>query len=112
MALKMAGSNVARNPNCIGENVSPALTWSIPPAGTNSLALLMFDLGGATEGWSAERGEPLGRLWHTDLSHRLCSGRGYQREQQVCQWQEPDGAWVTISALVRRPALRTTTLSC
>lgn len=43
LAVKMAGSDKARNPNCVGENVSPALSWSNPPAGTKSYVLLMFD---------------------------------------------------------------------
>jgi len=42
MAAKHAGNN-KQNPNCVGENVSPALTWSNPPAGTVSYALLLFD---------------------------------------------------------------------
>jgi Raf kinase inhibitor-like YbhB/YbcL family protein len=39
---KMAGDNKA-NPNCVGENVSPALEWKNPPAGTMSYALIMTD---------------------------------------------------------------------
>src|SRR5215471_8289028 len=39
---KMAGDNKA-NPNCVGENVSPALEWKNPPAGTVSYALIMTD---------------------------------------------------------------------
>jgi Raf kinase inhibitor-like YbhB/YbcL family protein len=39
---KYAGNN-PKNPNCIGENVSPPLSWSNPPAGTRSYALLMVD---------------------------------------------------------------------
>jgi hypothetical protein len=39
---KMAGDNKA-NPNCVGENVSPQLSWSNPPAGTVSYALIMTD---------------------------------------------------------------------
>ena len=31
------------NPNCVGENVSPPLAWSNPPAGTKSFALIMVD---------------------------------------------------------------------
>ena len=42
LATKMAGNN-KQNPNCVGENVSPALSWSNPPAGTKSYALIMFD---------------------------------------------------------------------
>src|ERR1700733_14965105 len=37
------GGDIKQNPNCVGENVSPALSWSDPPAGTMSYALLMFD---------------------------------------------------------------------
>lgn len=39
---KNAGNN-PKNPNCIGDNVSPPFSWSNPPAGTRSYALLMFD---------------------------------------------------------------------
>src|SRR6478752_8599048 len=42
LATKMAGNN-KQNPNCIGDNVSPALSWSNPPAGTKSYALIMYD---------------------------------------------------------------------
>ena len=31
------------NPNCVGENVSPALSWTNVPAGTKSFALVMVD---------------------------------------------------------------------
>lgn len=39
---KNAGANKA-NPNCVGENVSPELSWSNPPGGTVSYALIMTD---------------------------------------------------------------------
>jgi Raf kinase inhibitor-like YbhB/YbcL family protein len=49
LAPKMAGNN-KQNPNCTGENVSPELSWSNAPAGTKSLALLMFDPEGRPPG--------------------------------------------------------------
>src|SRR5262249_22907014 len=48
-ATKMAGNN-KQNPNCVGENVSPALSWANPPGGTKSYALLMFDPEGRPPG--------------------------------------------------------------
>ena len=39
---KNAGNN-PKNPNCVGQNVSPPLAWSNVPAKATSLALLMFD---------------------------------------------------------------------
>jgi Raf kinase inhibitor-like YbhB/YbcL family protein len=42
LATKNAG-NIKANPNCVGENVSPPLTFSNPPAGTKSYVLLMVD---------------------------------------------------------------------
>ena len=30
-------------PNCVGENISPALSWANPPEGTKSYAILMFE---------------------------------------------------------------------
>jgi Raf kinase inhibitor-like YbhB/YbcL family protein len=49
LAVKNAGNNKA-NPNCVGENISPAFAWSNPPAGTKSFALLMFDPEGRPPG--------------------------------------------------------------
>src|ERR1700727_2300091 len=42
LAVKNAGNNKT-NPNCVGDNVSPAFSWANPPAGTKSFALMMFD---------------------------------------------------------------------
>ena len=42
MPRKVANKN-AQNPNCVGDNVSPQLSWSGVPAGTKSFALLMED---------------------------------------------------------------------
>jgi Raf kinase inhibitor-like YbhB/YbcL family protein len=39
---KYAG-NLKSNPNCVGENVSPPFSWSTPPDGTKSFALVMYD---------------------------------------------------------------------
>ena len=49
LPTKMAGNN-KQNPNCVGENVSPQLSRSNPPAGTKSYALLMFDPEGRPPG--------------------------------------------------------------
>jgi Raf kinase inhibitor-like YbhB/YbcL family protein len=45
MPKKVANStaNIANNPNCVGENVSPQLSWSNAPEGTKSFVLLMSD---------------------------------------------------------------------
>lgn len=42
MPRKVANRN-PQNPNCVGDNVSPQLSWSGAPAGTKSFALLMED---------------------------------------------------------------------
>src|SRR5262249_35872451 len=42
MRKKVANKNPA-NPNCVGENVSPQLSWTAGPAGTKSYAMLMED---------------------------------------------------------------------
>ena len=43
MMPKKLSNNTASNPNCVGENVSPELSWSNVPDGTKSLVLLMSD---------------------------------------------------------------------
>jgi Raf kinase inhibitor-like YbhB/YbcL family protein len=40
---KNAGADKERNPNCLGQNVSPPLAWSNVPNDTKSLALIMVD---------------------------------------------------------------------
>jgi Raf kinase inhibitor-like YbhB/YbcL family protein len=42
MPRKVANKN-AQNPNCVGDNVSPQLSWTGAPDGTRSFALLMED---------------------------------------------------------------------
>jgi len=49
LALKNAGNNKA-NPNCLGQNISPTLSWSNAPEGTKSFALLMVDPEGRPPG--------------------------------------------------------------
>jgi hypothetical protein len=49
LAVKNAG-NIKGNPNCVGQNISPALSWTHPPADTRSFALLMFDPEGRPPG--------------------------------------------------------------
>jgi Raf kinase inhibitor-like YbhB/YbcL family protein len=45
MPKKVANNqeNSKNNPNCVGQNVSPELSWSNVPDGTKSLVLLMVD---------------------------------------------------------------------
>jgi hypothetical protein len=45
MPTKVANSkaNAPNNANCVGENVSPELSWVNPPEGTKSFAFLMID---------------------------------------------------------------------
>jgi Raf kinase inhibitor-like YbhB/YbcL family protein len=38
--------NLASNPNCVGQNVSPPLAWTNVPAGTKSFAMLTYDQDG------------------------------------------------------------------
>jgi Raf kinase inhibitor-like YbhB/YbcL family protein len=46
MARKYAGK-LASNPNCVGDNVSPQLSWSNAPPATNSFAIVMIDPDGS-----------------------------------------------------------------
>lgn len=43
MMPKKVANNTAGNANCVGENMSPQLSWSGVPAGTKSFALTMVD---------------------------------------------------------------------
>ena len=45
MPKQVAESLASRpsNPNCVGENISPQLSWSNVPDGTKSFILLMSD---------------------------------------------------------------------
>jgi len=40
---KKVANSIKANPNCVGENVSPQLSWANPPAGTVSYAIIMTD---------------------------------------------------------------------
>jgi Raf kinase inhibitor-like YbhB/YbcL family protein len=42
LAQKNAGNN-PQNKNCDGQNISPPLAWTNPPANTKSYAIIMFD---------------------------------------------------------------------
>jgi Raf kinase inhibitor-like YbhB/YbcL family protein len=42
LAQKNAGNN-PQNKNCDGQNISPPLAWTDPPANTKSYAIIMFD---------------------------------------------------------------------
>lgn len=47
----IAGNHVYDQSGCHGGNISPALSWSHPPAGTRSFAVLMFDPDAPGGGW-------------------------------------------------------------
>jgi Raf kinase inhibitor-like YbhB/YbcL family protein len=49
LATKNAGNN-KQNPNCVGENISPALSLSNPPEGTKGYVLRIFDPEGRPPG--------------------------------------------------------------
>jgi Raf kinase inhibitor-like YbhB/YbcL family protein len=40
---KKVSNNTPGNANCVGENLSPPLAWSNPPAGTKSFAFIVVD---------------------------------------------------------------------
>jgi Raf kinase inhibitor-like YbhB/YbcL family protein len=46
MFAPKAAGNFAKNPNCTGQNVSPALQWSNVPDKTRSFAIIMDDQAG------------------------------------------------------------------
>jgi Raf kinase inhibitor-like YbhB/YbcL family protein len=42
---KFSGNN-PQNKNCIGQNISPQLSWSDPPEGTKSFGIMLYDTAG------------------------------------------------------------------
>jgi Raf kinase inhibitor-like YbhB/YbcL family protein len=77
------GSNRA---GCGGSNVSPAVSWSNPPAGTNSLAVMFWDVdaqkGAGMVQWlhygipASVPGVPAGFAGSTTVGHEGTNGRG------------------------------------
>src|SRR5436853_7167858 len=43
MMPRKVANNLSNNPNCVGQNVSPQLSWTGVPDGTKSFAILMED---------------------------------------------------------------------
>jgi Raf kinase inhibitor-like YbhB/YbcL family protein len=43
MMPRKVANNLPTNPNCVGENVSPQLSWAGVPDGTKSFAIMMVD---------------------------------------------------------------------
>src|SRR5438270_3014804 len=43
MLPRKIANNLSNNPNCVGQNVSPQLSWTGVPDGTKSFAILMED---------------------------------------------------------------------
>lgn len=83
LAVKNAG-NIKGNPNCIGDNVSPPLSWTNVPAGTKSFALIMVDPEGrgglGVDHWTAY-GIPASRTGFAEgetstLSDKYVGGKG------------------------------------
>ncbi len=57
MMPRKVANNLSTNPNCVGQNVSPQLSWTSGPDGTKSFAILMEDPegrgGGVVHHWVA-----------------------------------------------------------
>src|SRR5260370_7077458 len=88
LGVKNAGNNKA-NPNCVGENVSPALSWANPPEGTKSYAILMFD----------PEGRPPGGVSHWVASRIPASVTGFD-EGEV---SKPTDKYVGGNSLIQLP---------
>ena len=43
MMLQKVSNKPPPNPNCVGENISPQLSWKNPPGGTKSYAITLVD---------------------------------------------------------------------
>jgi phosphatidylethanolamine-binding protein (PEBP) family uncharacterized protein len=105
LATKNAGNNKS-NPNCVGENVSPALNWANPPEGTKSYAPLMFD----------PEGRPPGGVSHWVAYGVPASVNGFAEGEVSKPSDKYVGGQSTMKLSnyfgpARRPARRTTTPS-
>lgn len=104
MDRKYAGKNPA-NPNCTGDNVSPALAWSDVPAGTTSLALIVSDPQGAggqgVNHWMAYGISPADRVARA------------RAPAMTCAWaRTPPASRNTSGRAAARARACTTTCSC
>ena len=91
LAKKNAGDNKS-NPNCVGENVSPPLSWSNPPAGTKSFALTMVDPEGRG---GTERQWPQVTVVRSSLPWPCSAGRRGGAPRSRCSgspWRRPSPA--------------------
>lgn len=66
------GQSIPAKYSCIGRNISPALTWNDPPAGTQSFALIMED-----------PDAPMGTWVHWVLSNIPVDRRGLEEDLPV-----------------------------
>ena len=105
MPKEVANKNPA-NPNCVGENVSPELTWTGVPEGTKSLALTMVDPEGRG-GLGVFHWVAYGIPPNVTLSTRAKSARPATSMSAA----RAPRASATTPARAPRPARRTTTPS-
>ena len=103
---KNAGNN-PKNPNCVGQNVSPPLAWANVPAKATSLALLMTDPEGrggmGVSHWVAY-GIPVSVTGFAE-------GEDSKSSRNMSAASAPPRR-ASISVHVRRPAPRITIPSC